>query len=70
MLADDIGSDPPAEQRLQQIAIECRRFDAGQPSIGEVAQPRAEAEAEHAAEDEHMIRCAARVGIVGIDFQP
>ncbi len=68
VLANDIGLDPPAQERLQ-ILVGRRRLDAGELAIGEVAQPRAEAEAEHGAEDEHVIRGAAGIDVMRVDLQ-
>jgi hypothetical protein len=60
--------DAPPEQRLQ-ILVDGSGLDAGELAIGEVPQPRAESEAQHRAEDEHMVRRATGVGIVRADPQ-
>jgi hypothetical protein len=44
VLADDVRSDAPSEQRLQ-IFVGGSGVDAGEFAIGEVAQPWAEPEA-------------------------
>ena len=51
------------------IRIGGSRLDAGQLAIGKVAQPRAEVESEQRAENEDVVRRAARVGVVRVDLQ-
>src|SRR5271157_134179 len=68
VLADDIHLDASTQERLEG-RVSCRRLDAGQLPVGEVAQPGAEAEAEHDAESEDMVRYAPRVDVVGVDLQ-
>ena len=68
MLADDIGLDPAANQRGQ-ILVGGGRLDGGELAVGQVAQPRAEPEAQHGAENEHMVRGAAGVGVMRPDPQ-
>jgi len=45
------------------------RCEAGEFALGQVAQPRAEAEAEQGAEGEDVIGSAAGVGVVRVDLQ-
>ena len=68
VLADDIHLDASTQERLEG-RVSCRRLDAGQLPVGEVAQPGAEAEAEHDAENEDMVRYAPCVDVVGVDLQ-
>jgi hypothetical protein len=64
MLPDDLGLDPLAEQRLQ-IRVGRDQSDAGELALGQVAQPRAEAETEESAQDEDVMRGAAGVRAKG-----
>ena len=69
MLADDVHPDRAAQERLEEIRVGSRRLDAGQPAVGEVAQARTEAEAEHGAEYEEIVRGTAGVHEMGVDPQ-
>ena len=68
VLADDVCPDAAPEQRLQ-ILVGGGGLDAGELAIGEVAQPRAEPKAQHGAQDEHVVRGAAGVGVMRADPQ-
>ncbi len=49
-----------------EVGVGRRRLDGGELSVGEVAQPGTELDAEPGAQDEHVIRGAASVGVVRI----
>lgn len=63
MLADHVGADAFSEKRRDR-GVGGRGLDRDQPPVREVAQSRAEAEAEHGAERKHVIGSATRVGVM------
>ena len=68
MLADDLDLDALAHQGLQDAVVR-HRLERRQTPIREVTQARTKAVAEHSAEREDMVGCAASVGKMGVDFK-